>query len=188
MFVFLPLIPSISILLFTLWVLVYKYKTIFPSSRNNKVPKITELPIVTSTGQIVNSVEELDTHLEFLQNQLDEKEKELETSKMKMISTQDNLKTINDTASEVTKYYLKLKLEINKNEREYGELKSQIEDCKLRQLRLREEVSENVKYYTNMLTNIDSRAGISANEEYEVIARIPVKSCSRNLSEKLTLI
>lgn len=61
--------------------------------------KITELLKVTPTRQMVNSVEELDISLEFFQRQLEEKEKELEISKVETASTEANLKpTFNDTA------------------------------------------------------------------------------------------
>lgn len=180
-----PFLLSLSLIPITLWILFLQYYKKALSFK--KVPKITELPIVTATGQIVNSVEELDMHLEFLQNQLEEKETELEVAKAKISSTQDNLKTINDTANEVKKYYFKLKSEITKNEKDYEDLKVQIEEYKMRQLRLREEVSQNVKYYADMLSNIDSKTGMSSQDDYEVIGKIPVKSGSQILTQNFYL-
>lgn len=46
----------------------------FKDCWGKRAPRITELPIITPTGQIVNSVEDLDMQLEFLENQLEEKE------------------------------------------------------------------------------------------------------------------
>lgn len=168
-----------------MWLLVSKNMKLLLGFK--KTPEITELPIITSSGRIVNSVEELDIHLDFLQTQLEEKDKELEISKVKIMSTEDNLKTINDTANEVKKYFIKLKSEITKNEKEYDELKSQIEDYKLRQIRLREEVNQNVKFYANMLNSIDSRT-VSPAEDYEVVGTIPFKGSLQVLPEKYSII
>ncbi|KAG5890826.1 hypothetical protein JTB14_016204 [Gonioctena quinquepunctata] len=143
---------------------------------SRKAPKITELPIITSTGQIVNSVEDLDMHLEFLKNQLEEKDNELEASRTKITSTEENLKRLTDTLNEVRKYYLKLKTEITRNESECKELQNQIEDYRQRQGRLREEVNENVKYYTDMLSNIDvSDVNEDCTKDYEVVRTLPYK-------------
>lgn len=180
-----PIVFSVSFVAAIIWLAITKYYKLLLFFK--KAPKITELPIVTSTGQIVNSVEELNIHLEFLQNQLEDKEKELELSKGKITSTEDNLKTINDTASEVKKYYLKLKSEITKNEKEYDDLKGQIEDYKMRQIRLREEVTQNVKYYTNMLSTIDSRTGVSGNEDYEVVGKVPLRNNSQMITDKYSV-
>ncbi|CAH1119389.1 unnamed protein product [Phaedon cochleariae] len=139
-------------------------------------PKITELPIITSTGQIVNCVEDLDLHLDFLRGQLEEKEEELESSRSKISSTGENLKKLTDTTNEVRKYYLKLKSEINKTENECKQLKIQIEDYKLRQTRLREEVNENVKYYTDLLSDLDSgKTGSKGDcsQEFEMVKKFP---------------
>ncbi|XP_074034868.1 uncharacterized protein isoform X2 [Leptinotarsa decemlineata] len=143
----------------------------FKEKLEKKPPRITELPIITSTGQIVNTVEDLDMHLDFLKNQLEEKESELETSKAKICSTEENLKRLTDTVNEVRKYFLKLKAEITKNEIECKELQNQIEDYQNRQNRLREEVNENVKYYTGLLSDIDnSDSKGDCTKDYEVIA------------------
>lgn len=50
--------------------------------------------------EMVNSVEGLDILLQFLQNQLEEKDMELEISKVKIASIEEHLKSINDTANE----------------------------------------------------------------------------------------
>lgn len=110
-------------------------------------------------------------HLEFLKTQLDEKQKELETSKTKLIAAEENLKKLTDTCNEVKKYYIKLKSEINRSEYECGELKSQIDDYANRQQRLREEVNENVKYYTDLLSNIDGGT-VSTSEDYEMVKKV----------------
>lgn len=181
-----PFVLITPLLATLIWFLITKFY--IPLFAVKMVPKITELPIVTSTGQIVNSVEELDMHLEFLQHQFEEKEKELENYKVKVVSTQENLKTIDDTANEVKKYYMKLKSEVMRNEKEHDDLKYQIEDYKSRQNRLREEVNQNVKYYTELLNNIDNRTAVSSNDEYEVVGKIPFKSCPSQVSDKYSII
>ncbi|KAF7279646.1 uncharacterized protein LOC143206501 [Rhynchophorus ferrugineus] len=128
----------------------------FKENWARKAPRITELPIITPTGQIVNSVEDLDMQLEFLEGQLEDKEKELEETKSKQLATCERLNKLNDTTNQIKKYFLKLKSEMTKSESEIGELRTQIEDYKKRQVRLREEVNENVKYYTGMLNNIEN--------------------------------
>ncbi|CAH1128978.1 unnamed protein product [Ceutorhynchus assimilis] len=130
-----------------------------------KAPKITELPIITASGEIVNSVEDLDMQLDFLENQLEEKEKDLEATKSRQECAAKKLEKLSDTATHVKKFYIKLKTEATKSETEINELRSQIDDFKKRQLRLKEEVNENVKYYTGMLNNID------ATDEYEVVKK-----------------
>ncbi|XP_030759704.1 uncharacterized protein LOC115885077 [Sitophilus oryzae] len=140
----------------------------FKETWSQRAPRITELPIITPTGQIVNSVEDLDMQLEFLENQLEEKEKELEESKTKQLATCEKLDKLTDTTNQIKKYYIKLKSEIYKSESEINELRHQIEDYKKRQVRLREEVNENVKYYTGMLNNIEGNVG---NDGYEFVKK-----------------
>lgn len=137
-----------------------------------KCPRITELPLVTQSGQIVNTIEELDMHIELLKGEMEEKEKELEVSKSKIASTEENLKRLTDTTNEVKKFYFKLKTEISKNENECKELHSQIEDCLDRQARLRDEVNQNVKFYTNMLGNMDNDSVTDVAKDYEVVKYI----------------
>lgn len=54
------------------------------------------------------------------------------------------------------------------NEFQINELRTQINDFKKRQERLREEVNENVKYYTGMLDNIE---GTAVNDGYEIVKK-----------------
>ncbi|KAH1025274.1 hypothetical protein HUJ05_010030, partial [Dendroctonus ponderosae] len=140
----------------------------FKECWGKRAPRITELPIITPTGQIVNSVEDLDMQLEFLENQLEEKEKEVESSKSKLEAAAERLEKLGDTTNQVKKYYVKLKTDVAKSETEINELRNQIDDFKMRQLRLREEVNENVKYYTGMLNNIEHTV---ANDEFEIVKR-----------------
>ncbi|VEN39410.1 unnamed protein product [Callosobruchus maculatus] len=141
-----------------------------------KPPRITEIPIVTAGGQVVNSVEELDMHLEFLNAQLEEKQKEMEEAKAKLLSTEENLRKLTDAATEVKKYYLKLRSEIAKSDSDCNILSNQIKEFKRRQERLREEVNENVKYYTELLTNIDG----TSSDGYEVVKKVSSKNSSRS--------
>lgn len=167
-----PLIFGTCVLAVSILLLLSGELKKFGGNFGKRPPKITELPIITPSGQIVNSVEDLDMHLEFLGTQMEEKQKELETSKTKLTSAEENLKKLTDTCNEVKKYYMKLKSEINKSEYECGELKGQIDDYTNRQQRLREEVNENVKYYTDLLSNIDSGT-VSTNEDYEIVKKLP---------------
>ncbi|CAH1999517.1 unnamed protein product [Acanthoscelides obtectus] len=142
-----------------------------------KPPRITEIPIVTAGGQVVNSVEELDMHVEFLNGQLEEKQKDLEEDRAKLLTTEENLRKLTDATNEVKKYYLKLKSEIAKADSECNILSCQVKDFKRRQERLREEVNENVKYYTELLSNIDG----TSSEGYEVVKKVSTRnSCSRS--------
>nr|CAI5866273.1 unnamed protein product [Callosobruchus analis] len=143
---------------------------------SRKPPRITEIPIVTAGGQVVNSVEELDMHVEFLNGQLEEKQREMEEARAKLLSTEENLRKLTDATNEVKKYYVKLKSEIAKSDSECNILSSQIKDFKRRQERLRDEVNENVKYYTELLTNIDG----SSSEGYEVVKKVSSKNNSRS--------
>nr|CAH7717765.1 unnamed protein product [Callosobruchus chinensis]CAH7724727.1 unnamed protein product [Callosobruchus chinensis] len=114
-------------------------------------------------------------HVEFLSGQLEEKQKEMEDAKANLLSTEENLRKLTDAATEVKKYYLKLRCEIAKSDSDCSILSSQIKDFKRRQERLREEVNENVKYYTELLTNIDG----SSSEGYEMVKKVSSKNSSR---------
>ncbi|XP_066251370.1 uncharacterized protein [Euwallacea similis] len=131
-----------------------------------RAPRITELPILAPTGQILNSVEDLDMQLELWENQLEEKQKELDSTKKKRDTAEDRLEKLCDITNQAKKYCVKLNAEITKSETKNNELRSQLDDLKKIQIRLREEVNENVKYYTGMLSNIEGTVGTDG---YEII-------------------
>ncbi|XP_066137760.1 uncharacterized protein [Euwallacea fornicatus] len=149
----------------------------FKSCWRERAPRITELPITAPTGQILNSLEDLDIQLELWENQLEEKQKELDSTKKKRDTAEERLAKLCDITNQTKKYCIKLIIEIAKSEAKIGnfhnELRRQLNDLREIQIRSKEEVNENVKYYTGMLNNIERSV---VTDGYEIIKNSSINS------------
>ncbi|KAF5302605.1 hypothetical protein FQA39_LY10223 [Lamprigera yunnana] len=107
-------------------------------------------PIMMLDGNVLNSKEALEMQLEVLEKQLLEKANELESSKLKVDDTKENIEKPADTQVQAKNYYCKLKREIVKSEEEFSKLQSQIDDYRYRRIELEQEMKRNEEYYTNL--------------------------------------
>lgn len=117
-------------------------------------PPRKHLPLVTHDGKIVQTKEELEEELETLNEKLQDKKQSLESSKLKVSSAEDSIDKLTVASAEVKKYYARLKNEIQKSERECKELQDQIDEYKLRQMEIRNQMKSNEKRFKNLLSNI----------------------------------
>lgn len=136
-----------------------------------RLHRSTHLPIVTSHGDIVNSLEDLDVQLEVLKSQLTDKQNMLEESKTKVASAASNLQRLHDTSCEVKRYYIRLKAEIAKSDMDCKELQKQIEEYRKTQNKLRDEVNANIKHYHCLINDVTPR---SSRQEFEFLAKLPL--------------
>lgn len=111
-------------------------------------------PIVTRSGDIVDSKEELDSRLEALRIKLEEKKSALEIARSRITTTVESMEKLNNTSAEIRRYYLQLKSEIAKSEVDCSDLQSQIDDYQKKQQDLHQEIRKNDGYYKNVLREL----------------------------------
>ncbi|KAK9885481.1 hypothetical protein WA026_010974 [Henosepilachna vigintioctopunctata] len=111
---------------------------------------------MTTNNHILTSLEELDNRLESLKNKLEEKRQEVDDSKSEVSKTTEKIQALSETSKQVKLYYLGLKHDIVKSEQDCLTLYQQIDEYKMRQLQLRKEVQENIKYYYKLLDTIQN--------------------------------
>lgn len=133
-------------------------KNIFPKGQ------VSQLPIVTPEGNVVDSKEELDAHLEVLENKLLEKVGEIASSKTKINDAKESIDKLNTTQVQVKKYYIKLKEEIKKSEEDCRRLKSQIDDYRERRTELEKEMKKNEALYNNILGVVKSNDSVDTSQ------------------------
>lgn len=95
--------------------------------RFSKMPA-TQLPFVTLEGKLVRTKEELEAELQYLQEKLSDTKKSLETSKSKVLAATASIEQLSKASVEAKKYYLRLRDEIERNERECEVLQKRIEN------------------------------------------------------------
>lgn len=89
-------------------------------------PQHAQLPFVTLEGKLVRTKEELEAELQFLKEKLSELKKSLETSKARVLAATTSISELSKASVEAKKYYLKLKDEIERNEKECELLQTRI--------------------------------------------------------------
>lgn len=90
-------------------------------------PQPTQLPFVTLEGKLVRTKEELEAELQYLKEKLMETKKSLEASKSKVLTATTSIDQLSKASVEAKKYYLRLKDEIQKNEKECDLLQTRID-------------------------------------------------------------
>lgn len=113
-----------------------------------------QLPLITPEGKLIDSQEDLEVQLGVLENKLNEKQSNIETSKDKASHVADNIEKLSSASVEVRKYYHQLKDEILRSEKECKDLQKQIEDYQLRQAELKAQMKNNDKNFKDLLKNI----------------------------------
>ncbi|CAH0563819.1 unnamed protein product [Brassicogethes aeneus] len=164
LFYIVSLILATSVLIVAVLIFVSEDLSAF---KNKYASRTFELPILSPNGQILNTVDDLEEELSYLKEKLDEKQNEIEKSKLKVCTASDSLKKLGETSDEVKKYYIKLKNDIMRSEKECLDLQDQIQLYKEKQKKLRQEVKDNVKYYSNILSNIDLKS--IEMQDYEIV-------------------
>lgn len=122
-------------------------------------------PILTPSGEVLESKEELEAQLDILKHRLDIKKSELEISKTKVNTAAENMEKLMSTSVEVRKYYMKLKAEITRSERDCKELQKQIEDFKKQQKDLKNHLSGSQSIWSqcSSLSRLTSKSASSVN-------------------------
>lgn len=118
----------------------------------------TQLPFVTLEGKLVRTKEELEAELQYLSEKLCDLKKSLETSKVKVVTASMSIDELSKASVEAKKYYMRLKDEIVKNEKE----------CELLQTRINNYGETNKELQKRL-----SKGGIDA----EVAVRCSGNSC-----------
>lgn len=117
-------------------------------------------PMITLSGDIVDSKEELDLRLETLKTKLDEKKHALDETKSKIMTAVESMDKLNTTSEEIKKYYWKLKSEVARSEMDCQDLQVQIDDFQVKQRELNEEIKRSDGLYKAIFKDfkvIDSR-------------------------------
>ncbi|KAL3272730.1 hypothetical protein HHI36_014192 [Cryptolaemus montrouzieri] len=159
----------ISVALFIVGILLIS-TTEYETLKNNLKQKLSEYSMFTANDQILTSLEELDIKLESLKGQLEEKRREVDASKSEVYRATEKIQALNETSKQVKQYYLGLKQDIMKSEEDCRGLYEQIEEYKTRQLKLKNEVQENIKYYYHLLNAIQNFRFI---ENKEMLKALP---------------
>lgn len=106
-------------------------------------PNGTELPFITMEGKLVRTKEELEAELQYLKEKLAETKKSLETSKTKVVTATMSIDQLSKASVEAKKYYLRLKDEIEKTEKECELMQSRIEKYSETNKELQRRLSKN---------------------------------------------
>lgn len=89
--------------------------------------QLTPLPFITLEGKLIRTKEELEAELQYLQEKLGDTKTLLETSKSKVLTASLSIDQLSKASVEAKKYYLRLKDEIKKSEKECELLQTRID-------------------------------------------------------------
>lgn len=106
-------------------------------------------PMLTASGEILETREELDAQLNILQHRLDVKRSELEITRNRINLAAENMEKLLSTSTEVKKYYSKLQNDIGRSEKDCMDIQRQIEEFKRQQIELQEQIENDTLFKLN---------------------------------------
>lgn len=106
-------------------------------------PQASELPFITLEGKLVRTKEELEAELQYLKEKLADTKKSLQTSKSKVLTATVSIDQLSKASVEAKKYYLRLKDEIERTEKECELLQTRVDKYSETNKELQRRLSKN---------------------------------------------